>query len=121
MTTMTTVLTDVTGPMRSLQGNYLSAMPSSCVLHLQDCLRLVKDIHSHEQADQMYQALRDRLVVEQPDAVELMDMMWKTLVASYQSAALWEKLCQSEQQLTDRMVESHVQLQQSYYRLVQEQ
>ncbi|WP_154655044.1 hypothetical protein [Prochlorothrix hollandica] len=47
--------------------------------------------------------------------------MWQELMRARRSAILLQKSCDRERGLTDRMAESHVQLQQNYLRLIQEQ
>ncbi|MGK7891658.1 MAG: hypothetical protein AB4042_20200 [Leptolyngbyaceae cyanobacterium] len=94
---------------------------SADVLELQECLNLLKDAATYELAVQRYAVLRDRLFADHPEMVALLDMVWEDLRASRRSARVWERLCNTEKQLTDRMAESHVQLQQNYLRLVQEQ
>ncbi|NEQ96546.1 MAG: hypothetical protein F6K30_07460 [Cyanothece sp. SIO2G6] len=90
-------------------------------VELHECLSLVKDAETQGLAVKQYGMLRDRLMSEYPDLVALLDMMWDALLVSQRSAKVWERLCDTEKQLTDRMAESHVQLQQNYLRLVQEQ
>jgi len=95
--------------------------PDSYTHQVQDCLQLARDVDTHELAAERYQALRDRLIVEQPDTVGFLDAMWNDLLKSRRVAAMWERMCQTEQQVADQMAERHVQLSQNYLRLVQEQ
>ena len=88
---------------------------------LQHCLSLAQDVANHQEANSAYAALRDRLQSDDPQAVELFDVMWREVLASRRSAMFWEELCNVEKGLTDRMAESHLQLRQNYLRLIQEQ
>ncbi|MEB3231251.1 MAG: hypothetical protein VKJ64_09595 [Leptolyngbyaceae bacterium] len=94
---------------------------SAYTSELQECLNLIKDAATRELAVQKYTLLRDRILTQYPAMVDLLDMTWDALLTSRRTAHVWERLCNTEKQLTDRMAESHVQLQQNYLRLVQEQ
>jgi hypothetical protein len=88
---------------------------------LQVCLSLTQNTANHQEAEEQYKQLRDRLVGEDDDVARILDLMWKEILASRRSAFFWEEMCNVEQRLTERMAESHVQLRQNYLRLVQEQ
>jgi hypothetical protein len=51
----------------------------------------------------------------------MIDMLWGELLRARRSAQFWQKTCDVERELTERMAASHFQLQQNYLRLVQEQ
>lgn len=106
---------------RSQTSQSTDGSSSAYAIELHECLSLVKDAETQGLAVKQYAMLRDRLMAEYPDRVDLLDMMWDALLVSQRSAKVWERLCNTEKQLTDRMAESHVQLQQNYLRLVQEQ
>lgn len=90
---------------------------------LQQCLDLVQDAKTIALATQSYQQLRDRLCLDGADAqmLQLLDLLWEANLSSQRAAAMWQHMCHTEQQLTDQMAESHVQLHQNYLRLMQEQ
>lgn len=88
---------------------------------LQTCLSLAKHTATHQEAEERFLKLRDRLVEEGSELATVMDVMWKEILSSRRSAFFWEEMCNVEQKLTERMAESHVQLRQNYLRLVQEQ
>ena len=88
---------------------------------LQACLSLAHDVSTHGDAQDRYARLRDRLIEGDSDMATVMDLMWKEILSSRRSAFFWEEMCNVEQKLTERMAESHMQLQQNYLRLVQEQ
>lgn len=91
------------------------------VEQLQACLLLTQNTANHEEAEEQYRQLRDRLIADHAELASILDLMWKELLASRRSAFFWEEMCNVEQRLTERMAESHVQLRQNYLRLVQEQ
>ena len=90
---------------------------------LQECLVLCQDPKTEGLAMQKYQQLRDSLLSEYANTqvVELLDVLWTTNLSSQRSATMWQHMCHTEQQLTDQMAASHVQLHQNYLRLIQEQ
>ena len=90
---------------------------------LQHCLALAKDPKTEALAIQTYEQLRDRLLLDNTNrqVISLLDVLWNTNLASQRASAMWQHMCHTEQQLTDQMAESHVQLHQNYLRLIQEQ
>lgn len=89
--------------------------------HLQDCLALAGDITRHPEANQAFLNLQEQLAAEQPIAAELLGLLWKDLLSARRSASFWEQISDIERQMTEQMAATHVQLQQNYLRLVQEQ
>lgn len=86
------------------------------------CLELAHQIEAHDEATQQFQALRDQLAcADQTQTQELLDALWGELLRARRSATFWQKTCDVERELTERMAASHFQLQQNYLRLVQEQ
>jgi hypothetical protein len=88
---------------------------------MQACLTLAEDTRTHEEADARYNQLRDRLIADESDSVAMLDLMWKSVLSGRRSSFFWQKMCDAEQKLTERMAESHVQLRQNHLRLLQEQ
>ncbi|MEO1519429.1 MAG: hypothetical protein AAFU78_01460 [Cyanobacteria bacterium J06633_2] len=88
---------------------------------MQNCLSLAEDVKKHEAAKARYSELRDRLSERDADLVAVMDVMWKAVLSGRRSAFFWEGMCDAEQQLTERIAESHAQLRQNHLRLIQEQ
>ena len=99
------------------------AVPTGYEDTLQECLILCQEPKTEELANQKYQQLRDRLLLESVNTqvLELLDLLWSANLSNQRSAAMWQHMCHTEQQLTDQMAESHVQLHQNYLRLIQEQ
>lgn len=96
---------------------------STVISVLQRCLDLAKDPKTTALADETYHQLRDRLQIEgtNDQILRLLDLLWESNRSSQRAAAMWQHMCHTEQQLTDQMAESHVQLHQNYLRLIQEQ
>lgn len=88
---------------------------------LQNCLELAQELTQHEQANQSFEALRSQLEFDNPEAAVLLSQVWKELISARRSAAFWQQICDVERDLTEKMTASHVQLQQNYLRLMQEQ
>jgi hypothetical protein len=89
--------------------------------NLRDCIALSQNLDNHSAANQAFAQLRDRLLLENPQAVELVEALWQELLAARRSASFWQQICDVERDLAEKMAENHVQLQQNYLRLMQEQ
>lgn len=88
---------------------------------MQECLSLAHDFSRHAEANQAFVSLKDSLAMDHPIAAEMLELLWNEMLSARRSASFWEQLSNIERQLTEQMTESHVQLQQNYLRLVQEQ
>lgn len=88
---------------------------------LENCLVLAQDVGGHEQATKQFQQLRTNFAQDASQAQTMIDMLWWELLRARRSAQFWQKTCDVERELTERMAASHFQLQQNYLRLVQEQ
>lgn len=88
---------------------------------LQECISLIADVSTHPVANEAFERLRDRLSSENPQSVELLNLLWRELLSARRSAQFWEQICDVERNMTERMAADHFQLQQNYLRLVQEQ
>jgi hypothetical protein len=87
---------------------------------LQECLELAQDIKSHADAASKFANLRDSLTTN-PATLTVIDSLWDAVLTSRRASAFWEQLSDAEQALSQRLADNHVQLQQNYLRLVQEQ
>ncbi|MGJ3253618.1 MAG: hypothetical protein ACFE0J_21150 [Elainellaceae cyanobacterium] len=88
---------------------------------LQHCLDLAEDVSKHSEATQQFEDLRERVAAHNPEAADLLTMLWQDALSNRRSAIFWQELCNVEKELTNRMAESHMQLRQNYLRLMQEQ
>lgn len=88
---------------------------------LENCLALAQNVEAHDQATEKFQELRTDCAQDASQAQAMIDMLWWELLRARRSAQFWQKTCDVERELTERMAASHFQLQQNYLRLVQEQ
>ena len=88
---------------------------------LKQCLSLAQEVSRHEQASEEFERLRDRVMAECPQSVELIDLLWNEVLAARRSSTFWREMCDVEKQLSERIAQSHSQLKQNYLRLMQEQ
>jgi hypothetical protein len=88
---------------------------------LQHCLELAQELTHHNQANQSFEALRSQIALDNPEVAILLSQVWRELISAQRSAAFWQQICNVERDLTEKMTASHVQLQQNYLRLMQEQ
>lgn len=95
--------------------------PQGAVESLENCLVLTRDVGDHDQATEQFQQLRTNCGQDASQAQAMIDMLWWELLRARRSAQFWQKTCDVERELTERMAASHFQLQQNYLRLVQEQ
>jgi len=58
---------------------------------------------------------------ENPQAADLLEILWNEFVAANRSATFWQQICDVEKELSERMAQTNVQLKQEYLRLIQEQ
>lgn len=91
------------------------------LIRIQECLSLANDFSRHAEANQAFIDLKDSLAVDHPIAAEMLSLLWHEMLSARRSASFWEQISDIERQLTEQMTASHVQLQQNYLRLVQEQ
>jgi hypothetical protein len=93
----------------------------SAVSTLSEAIQLAQDVNTHAEAHAAFNTIHDELVVEQPQAAAMLQLLWREYVTTQRSAAFWQELCQVEKNLSERIAESHLQLRQNYLRLMQEQ
>lgn len=91
------------------------------IVHLQECLLLVNELSSYAEANRAFIQLNEQFAVDQPVAAEMLRLLWAEMLSARRSASFWEQISDIERQFTEEMTASHVQLQQNYLRLVEEQ
>ncbi|HEY9697472.1 MAG TPA: hypothetical protein V6D10_09420 [Trichocoleus sp.] len=87
----------------------------------QACLSLAADLSRHAEAKQAFSKLHNELATDHPFAAQMLELAWNEVLAAKRSAGFWERISNAERQMTEQMAASHVQLQQNYLRLIQEQ
>jgi len=90
-------------------------------LQLQECIKLAQSLKTHERAKEQFRQWRDRLAQDNPQVADLLTLLWEESIRANRSALFWEELSNVEKELSDRMTQETIQLQQNYLRLVQEQ
>ncbi|WP_448562261.1 hypothetical protein [Trichothermofontia sp.] len=95
-----------------------SASPAEA---LQTCLSLAADLEQRAAAEVAFEQLRDCVSGDREAASELMNLLWKELLAARHSASFWRKVADVEKEISERLAASHAQLQQNHIRLIQEQ
>ncbi|MBE9011145.1 hypothetical protein IQ250_13095 [Pseudanabaenaceae cyanobacterium LEGE 13415] len=86
---------------------------------LQQCLELARDLNSHQEAIAQFAQLRDSIVQDE-SAKALIDGIWAEVLAARRSSAFWQQMSDVEKDVSERLAQNHVQLQQNYLRLMQE-
>lgn len=99
--------------------SYSSASLSAEILA--ECIELAKNPRAHSEAERTFEEIKDDLMGATPEALQLVDCLWKELLVARRSAAFWEEISNVERSMTERLAADHIQLQQNYLRLVQEQ
>ena len=87
----------------------------------QACLSLASDLSRHAEAKQAFTELHSQLAIDNPLAAQMLELAWNEILSAKRSATFWEQISNVERHMTEQMAASHVQLQQNYLRLVQEQ
>ena len=77
------------------------------------------ETETQQRAHEVFGALRDQLDVDNPELVEMIQILWREVVSARRSASFWQELCQVEKHLSERISENHLQLKQDYQRLIQ--
>ncbi|MEM1310352.1 MAG: hypothetical protein AAF892_08330 [Cyanobacteria bacterium P01_D01_bin.71] len=96
-------------------------LSQSPVKALELAINLAHDGDSPEQAHAAFNEVLDTVRSDDPQAAAMLQMLWREYVTTQRSATFWQELCQVEKHLSERITESHMQLRQSYQRLMQEQ
>ncbi|MBW4521144.1 MAG: hypothetical protein KME16_15780 [Scytolyngbya sp. HA4215-MV1] len=90
------------------------------IAQLQACLLLAQNPSTQQDARQSFTELKADLDASS-NLSEMLDMLWCELLAARRSAAFWQEISDLEKQMTQQMTQNHIQLQQNYLRLMQEQ
>lgn len=90
------------------------------IAQLRKCIALAQEVANHPQANQAFEQLRDSIAQENPQAAELMDLLWQEAIAARRSAEFWHDMSDVEKNLCNQMMENMTQLRQNYLRLMQE-
>lgn len=88
---------------------------------LRACVERARDISDGAKATVEFTQLCDRLGTENPQAAELLEILWNEFVAANRSATFWQQISDVEKELSEQMAQTNVQLKQNYLRLMQEQ
>ena len=88
--------------------------------YLRKCIALAQEVATHPQANQTFEQLRDSIATENPQAAELMELLWQEVIAARRSAEFWHEMSNVEKDLSNRMMDNMAQLRQNYLRLMQE-
>jgi uncharacterized membrane-anchored protein YjiN (DUF445 family) len=87
---------------------------------LQECLSMAQELKCHADADRRFLDLEETLS-DDAATVAVLEALWKEVLAARRSATYWQQISDVERSLTDNLASNHVQLQQNYLRLLQEQ
>ncbi|KGF72723.1 hypothetical protein DO97_05070 [Neosynechococcus sphagnicola sy1] len=88
---------------------------------LQTCLSLAQEVSQHSQASIAFKQLQQQLGTDTPRVAELLEVLWREVLAARRSAEFWQQVSNVEKEISERMAASHLQLQRNYLRLMQEQ
>ncbi len=91
------------------------------VAQLRACVERARDISDGAKASVEFAQLCDRLGAENPQAADLLKILWNEFLAANRSATFWQQICDVEKELSERMAQTNIQLKQKYLRLMQEQ
>ncbi|EKQ70897.1 formylmethanofuran dehydrogenase, subunit B [Leptolyngbyaceae cyanobacterium JSC-12] len=87
---------------------------------LQECLEMAQDLALHPDAERRFLDLEETLP-DDPPTVEVLETLWREVLAARRSALYWQQVSDVERSLTEKLADNHFQLQQNYLRLMQEQ
>ncbi|MBD0335383.1 MAG: hypothetical protein ICV62_07840 [Cyanobacteria bacterium Co-bin13] len=88
---------------------------------LQEAIQQAQSVNAHQDAQVTFDRLHQDLEAQNPQAADLLAILWREYLGAQRSATFWKELCQVEKHLSERLSESHLQLKQNYLRLMQEQ
>ncbi|MEM6425735.1 MAG: hypothetical protein AAF728_11340 [Cyanobacteria bacterium P01_D01_bin.128] len=88
---------------------------------LKVAIALTHDVSNHPDAQAAFTAIRQSVADGNPQAAEMMDMLWQEITSLQRSVNFWQEISQVEKNLSERITENHIQLKQNYMRLMQEQ
>jgi len=93
---------------------------SSPLSSLKKCLTLAQNVETQEEAKQMFEPLYEKMLSENPQAAEIMELLWQEVIAARRSAAFWQQISEYEKNMADQILQSLAQARQNYLRLLQE-
>jgi hypothetical protein len=96
------------------------ALSAEQATQLQQCLSLVQNVKTHDEARQTFAKLRESLAGDAA-TLEVIDGLWNELISARRSAMFWQEISNVEKDMAERLAQNNVQLQQNYLRLMQEQ
>lgn len=88
---------------------------------LKGAIALAHDVKTHDQAKAQFAELYPQLEQESPLVASLVKQIWDEYISLQRSATFWKGMSDAEKELSDKITESNIQLQQNYNRLMQEQ
>ncbi|OLP20023.1 hypothetical protein BST81_02535 [Leptolyngbya sp. 'hensonii'] len=88
---------------------------------LRHCLALARNLSDHAEALQAFEQLRADVAQHQPEMAGMLQLLWHEVMTARRSAAFWQQLSDVEKEISEQMAANHLQLQQNYLRLMQEQ
>jgi hypothetical protein len=88
---------------------------------IQACLSLASDLSRHSEANQSFVELQTQLANDNPQAAEMLGVLWNEILTVRRSATFWEQISNVERKISEDMAANHFRLQQNYLRLIQEQ
>ncbi len=80
---------------------------------------MAQDPTQKADAERRFLDLEETLTAD-PATAEVLQALWQELVTARRSGAFWQQISDVERTMTERLADSHIQLQQNYLRLVQE-
>ena len=86
---------------------------------LRQCLLLSQNLDQHGAARDRFAQLRE--TVTNDASLAVLDALWEEVLAARRSAVFWEQVSDIEKTMSERLADTHFQLQQNYLRLMQEQ
>jgi len=81
---------------------------------------MAQDLALHPDAERRFLDLEETLP-DDPPTVEVLETLWREVLAARRSALYWQQVSDVERSLTEKLADNHFQLQQNYLRLMQEQ
>lgn len=88
---------------------------------LKQATTLAKEVSTHPQSREQFEALYQQIRAENEVHAELLKQLWEELLVCRRSATFWQEMSDVEKAMSDSMAQANIQLKQNYLRLVQEQ
>lgn len=93
---------------------------SNLISQLKKCISLAQNIETQAEAKELFQPLYEKMLAENPQTAEIMELLWHEAIAARRSAAFWQQISEYEKNMADQMLQSLAQARQNYLRLMQE-